>query len=74
MKKCFKVGCVRLAEYVLISRFSVWGTLCVWYIPCGQVGTPCYLGNEFPNSIWSWNTLFTLLLGRSAEFAQFMPM
>lgn len=43
-------------------------SLCVGHFMWTR-GTPCYLGNEFPNSIWSWNTLFTLLLGRNAEFA-----
>lgn len=36
-------------------------------------GTPRYLGGEFSNSVWIWNTLFTLLIERSTELPPLYP-
>lgn len=49
MRKSFKAGSVRVAEYFLISSFSVWAALRVVHSLCSG-GHPCYPGAEFSNS------------------------
>lgn len=72
MRKSFKAGCVRMAEYFLIPSFSVWVALHVVHSLCSG-GVPPVIMVLSSNSVWIWNTLFTLLIGRSTEFAHLYP-
>lgn len=47
MRKSFKAGCVSMAEYFLISIFSVWVVLCVVHSLCSSGVPPVILEVSF---------------------------